>query len=173
MESRTLLSGTPNIDVFAVPTFSSNPTEIVKGPDGDLWFSESSGQIGRISPQGQVVEFPLPVTAAGSLPNITGLAAGSDGAVWALDVANAQVDRIGHDGQVRSFAVPGVTPPSGGGTAGNVNPLPTSLSGQIVDGPDGNLWFSLVSPAAGPPPPGSTTMSTVSFRQACKFCIFP
>ena len=39
---------------FAIPTLASNPTAITAGPDGALWFVESStGWIGRITTSGE------------------------------------------------------------------------------------------------------------------------
>ncbi len=152
LEGRTLLSGSTGVDLFAVPTISSGPGQIVDGPDGNLWFTEMSGKVGRITPQGQVAEFPLPTPVGGSLPTIAGLAAGSDGAMWALDVANAQVDRIGLDGQVQSFAIPGA-PASGGGLTfpGVINTSP------IAQGEGSSPAPTATSGSASPrPPPPST-----------------
>jgi hypothetical protein len=65
LEGRTLLTASPRIDQFAVPTSSSLGNLIVDGPDGDLWFSEGSSlggspdTIDRITPQGQVTEIQL------------------------------------------------------------------------------------------------------------------
>ena len=40
------------ITEFPIPTISSFPTGITAGPDGNLWFTESSGdKIGRITTQ--------------------------------------------------------------------------------------------------------------------------
>ena len=143
LEGRALLSGSPRIDTFAVPTITAEPGLIVDGPDGDLWFTEDSGKIGRVTTQGQVTEFPLPTPANGSTPDLTSLTAGPDGAIWALDGVNGQVDRITDDGQVEIFAIPG-------GSA--------FTNGSIVSGTDGNLWFSVTTPSS--PGPSSGTDST-------------
>ncbi len=43
-------SGPPSITVFPVPTMSSHPNGITAGPDGNLWFTDSSGNtVGRVS----------------------------------------------------------------------------------------------------------------------------
>src|SRR5262249_20087021 len=50
---------------FQTPTGQSNPTVITAGPDGNLWFTETSAnKIGRITPGGMITKFPLP-TAVG------------------------------------------------------------------------------------------------------------
>jgi virginiamycin B lyase len=52
------------ITIFPLPLSqarSSGAQRIVKGPDGDMWFTESSANnIGRITKGGVVTEFPLP-----------------------------------------------------------------------------------------------------------------
>src|SRR5260370_1150459 len=48
-----------------------SPGGITAGPDGALWFTELNGnRIGRITPAGQLREFPLP-TAMSGLYSIT------------------------------------------------------------------------------------------------------
>ena len=59
-------------------------TDITRGPDGNFWFAEYANQaIGRITPQGKVLEIPLPIDAAlgpfGFPPAIT---VGPDGNLW-------------------------------------------------------------------------------------------
>jgi hypothetical protein len=57
----------------------SFPGDIKVGFDGNLWFSESeTNKIGRITPSGQITEFPIPT------PNSSpqGLTRGPDGNVW-------------------------------------------------------------------------------------------
>jgi virginiamycin B lyase len=129
LEGRTLLAASPRVDLFALPTIAAYPDQIVDGSDGDLWFNERSGAIGRISTQGQVVEFPLPDPIGGVAPEIGGLTAGPDGAIWAIDEANAQIDRIAPDGQIETFAIPGATGATGSGDFIG--------SGSIALGPDG------------------------------------
>src|SRR6266566_3707810 len=63
---------------FAVPTAGSSPAGITVGPDGDLWFAEAAGKIGRITPAGSITEFAIPT--ANSEP--FGITAGPDGNLW-------------------------------------------------------------------------------------------
>src|SRR5229473_1835782 len=73
-----------NVTEFPVPTASSNPFGITTGPDGALWFTESSpvgssgNNIGRITTADVITEFPIPTP--GSRPQ--GITAGPDGALW-------------------------------------------------------------------------------------------
>jgi virginiamycin B lyase len=61
---------------YPVPTTGSEPTRIIRGPDGNLWFTEGFGnRIAQITPSGQMTEFPL------ANPPL-GLTLGSDGNLW-------------------------------------------------------------------------------------------
>jgi len=35
------------------------PSFIASGPDGNLWFTEPTGKIGRLTPAGALTEFPV------------------------------------------------------------------------------------------------------------------
>ncbi len=65
--------------------------DIAAGPDGDLWFTEFSGNaIGRITPAGVITEFAIPTAGSGPI----GIAAGPDGNVWFAESEGAQVGRF-------------------------------------------------------------------------------
>ena len=107
---------------FSIPTAHSGLYQIAAGPDGNLWFTESTAdQIGRITPTGQLTEFSVP-TADGA-PE--GIAAGSDGSLWFTET-NTGIGRITPTGQITEYAIP----------SADGNP------GEIVAGPDDNLWFT-------------------------------
>jgi virginiamycin B lyase len=56
------------ISEFPLPNANSQPWEITAGPDGNVWFTECSGnRIGRIAPDGVISEFSVPTPA--SQPN--------------------------------------------------------------------------------------------------------
>ena len=111
-------------------------TDIVAGPDGNLWFAISrrggihlggggnpgpvTSKIARITPGGAVTEFAAGIVQ-GSDPS---LGAGPDGNVW-FTGADGRVGRITPAGQVNGFTV---APHFGVGNG-------------IVTGPDGSLWF--------------------------------
>jgi streptogramin lyase len=121
LEARTVLS----VAEFAVPTANSEPNNIVAGPDGNLWFAEDRGKIGRMTTDGVVTgEFTVP-----GAPDVTdGITVGPDGNLWFLSYTgdNANVGRITPTGSITEFPIPG------GGQPQN-----------IASGPDGNLWFSM------------------------------
>ncbi|MGN6816330.1 MAG: Vgb family protein [Solirubrobacterales bacterium] len=111
-------------------TFAAGP--IVIGGDGNVWFSGSRSTrseegsppiseaiIGRLTPAGDLSEFPLP--GQGGFP--TKLAAGPDGNVWFTEL-NDRVGLITPMGQIAEFSLPQGSRP-----------------GDIVTGPDGALWF--------------------------------
>jgi streptogramin lyase len=98
------------------------PTLITAGPDGNLWFTEEgANQIGRITPQGALKEFPIPT--AGSSPY--GITAGPDGNLWFTQHVG-KIGRITPQGAIKEFPVRTAD--------GSLN--------EITAGPDGNLWFT-------------------------------
>ena len=115
------------ITQFALPATPNNtpigPSDIITGPDGNLWFTESNtGKIGQITPQGIVTEFTIPFSGE-SRPG--GITAGPDGNLWFVE----------NGGRIGTITTAGVitqiydlTPSSG-------------LAG-ITLGPDGALWFT-------------------------------
>jgi virginiamycin B lyase len=88
-----------------------------------MWFSEHAGnRIGRITPRGEIAEFPIPTPA--SQPRA--IALGADGNIWFGMFAAGKIGRVTPSGVVTEFEIP--TPRSG----------PRALAA----GPDGNVWFS-------------------------------
>src|SRR5450759_2766897 len=106
-------------------TAGAVPEGITAGPDGNLWFTEFTGnRIGRITPLGVVTEFSAGITA-GAYPRY--ITAGSDGNLWFTEAVGDRIGRITTGGVVTEF--------SAGITAG-ASPY------GITAGPDGNLWFT-------------------------------
>ena len=85
------------ITVFPLLTSESLPFGITAGPDGNLWFTEcisnagscSYSKIGRITPNGQITEFPLPTPTKYNEPH--GITAGPDGNLWFTEEGNGQI----------------------------------------------------------------------------------
>ncbi|MGA7733821.1 MAG: hypothetical protein WCD37_21365 [Chloroflexia bacterium] len=103
------------------PTFGGLVGDITLGPDNNLWFTETSGRIGRLSTAGQFRMFALP---EGSNP--WRLATGPDGNLWFT--GDNSIGRFTLAGDVTIFPLPGVR----GGFD----------SWDITRGGDGNLWFT-------------------------------
>jgi virginiamycin B lyase len=115
------------IDEFSIPTAASKPQCIATGPDGNLWFIENSAnQIGRITPQGAITEFPVPGTGATEHLSLQCIAAGADGNLW-FTASGPSSGRIGKI--------------STGGAATLVSGTIPRVLYAITGGPDGNLWF--------------------------------
>jgi virginiamycin B lyase len=160
---------------YASPEPGANA--ISPGPDGAMWFTLfGRPSIGRITPSGNINQFPLRLTGS----NFDGITAGPDGALWftsyTLSASGKQasagvIGRITTAGDVRTYPLPPnagpgsiTTGPDGalwfaeefGGHIGRITtsgavtlfPLPSSTLGaaSITSGPDGALWF-IESPA--------------------------
>ena len=117
----------PVVTTFPVNTASSAPIGITAGPDGNLWFTEYSGNnIAKITPTGGVTEYSLPV--ANTEP--VDITSGPDGNLYFTGYGNACacIGRISTSGQIATFPVP----------QGSCQPYPTG----ITTGPDGDVWFT-------------------------------
>src|ERR1700736_1634641 len=98
-------------------------TEITVGPDSNLWFTEqNANQIGRITPDGTITEFPL--VGPNNYP--TSIITGPDKNIWFTEVGTGKIAKMTTAGLVTSWLIP--TRHSG----------PSS----IAVGPDGNIWFT-------------------------------
>jgi virginiamycin B lyase len=110
----------------------AGPYSIAPGPDGALWFTEATGgRIGRITTSGKVTEYSNGITPS---EEPVGIAAGPDGALWfteyesydSYQIRESKIGRITTNGKISEY--------SKGLSAG-------SGPGDIVAGPDGNMWF--------------------------------
>ncbi|HSR85908.1 MAG TPA: PHB depolymerase family esterase [Streptosporangiaceae bacterium] len=75
------------LSVFGIGDPFGGLSDIARGPDGAMWFSEQNGVIGRVADNGQVTELALPLP--GSNPD--GIAAGRARTVW---VAATGIDAV-------------------------------------------------------------------------------
>lgn len=117
-----LASPTPTFTTFTTPTAASDPDQIVAGPDGNVWFTENTGNaIGRVTSAGTITEFPLPTANAQAV----GITLGPDGNLWFTESNTDKVGRITPAGVVTEFPLPAGAGPEG-----------------IVTGADGNLWVA-------------------------------
>ena len=111
-------SAAGDITMFPLPP-NAQPNAVAGGPDGNVWFTDQSGKVGKITPAGTVTQFAVP-TPFGAPFDIT---AGPDGNIWFTEIFGERVGRVTPDGTVTEFRVGG---------------QPTG----ITVGPDGNLWFA-------------------------------
>jgi streptogramin lyase len=122
LEGRWLPS---TITEFPLPPGFGTATAITGGPDGNLWFTQNRA-IGRITPAGQVTEFPTPTFDAADIT------AGPDGNLWFTQgfltfSGDPVIGRITPAGQVTSFALPDEF----------------AQPDRITAGPDGNVWMTV------------------------------
>ncbi len=122
---------------------AGGPAHITTGPDGNLWFTEGAGRIGRITPRGAVTEF-----AAGISPDSEphGITLGPDGNLWFTEYTGDRIGRITPSGKVTEF-------PTG-------IPGPSDLN-DIAAGADGNLWFTARTGLGRITPGGAVTEFSV------------
>jgi virginiamycin B lyase len=125
------------ITEYPLPAGDGPPSSLTVGPDGDLWFIEESsagsGAIGRITPAGDITEFPL---QRSNFIGISGLTVGPNGNLWFGLIGNSGapggIGRITPGGAITEFSVSN-----------------SPLSGPLTVGPDDNLWFIESTPDEG------------------------
>jgi len=111
------------------------PGGIATGPDGNLWFTVSGGtldgtRIVRMTPMGSIREFTVPRSGLRVLSvGLTGITAGPDGNIWAVDSEESLVVRFTLDGAATWFS-PGLRPTA------------ESAPSALTLGPDKKLWFA-------------------------------
>src|SRR5207247_480477 len=100
------------------------------GPDGNLWFTENIGKVGRLIPSsgGAATINDFSVPAGNSQP--AEITTGPDGNLWFTESSGNQIGRIILSG----LATPTI----------NEFTVPTNNSSPagITAGSDGNLWFT-------------------------------
>jgi RHS repeat-associated protein len=130
----TKVTGTPSaldsvwpgheLGAFSIPTGTAQPADIVSGPGGNLWFTESAaGKIAKITPAGVVTEYAIGVSGASP----QGLAVGADGNVWFADKGADAIGKVTPSGTVTEYAI---TADSG------ASPM------SIAQGPSGTMRFT-------------------------------
>ncbi|MFO0954555.1 MAG: hypothetical protein U0835_26015 [Isosphaeraceae bacterium] len=98
------------------------------GPDGNIWYVNGS-KLGKMTPTGDVTEYPVPTPADGSAVDLSNaqLTSAADGNLWFIGLGG--VARITPWGDVKAYPTRSASV--------------TSLSTAV----DGNLWLSFLPPA--------------------------
>lgn len=113
---------TPQLEFFETPSRGSWPGFIVSGPQNAVWFTEEfTGNIGRVTMDGQVTEFPV------NGQEVEGITAGPDGNLWFTQPGANAIGRMTPQGEVTIFTIPG---------------SPNASPRNIASGSDGNLWYT-------------------------------
>jgi virginiamycin B lyase len=119
---------------------------ITAARDGDIWFTEpSSSQIGLITPNGAITQFPIPT--AHSEP--ADLALGAEGDIWFTEYKANKIGRLDPSGAISEFPVPlpAAKEPEEGPIGLPSLPPPANAAKMIGPsgialGSEGNLWFT-------------------------------
>jgi len=139
-ESRYIAAFSPTSDtVVARYDEGEGIGQLISGPDASIWFVQNlygsapnslSSVVGEISMSGTITDYPLP--AGDGL--LTGIAQDSSGNVWFTTASSDANDQTGYIGYIAP------------GGAVTQYPMPaiyqsTDSNGDLVAGPDGNMWF--------------------------------
>ena len=175
-----------------LPDAAANAADVIAGPDGNAWFVENSedatiNAVGRVTPAGQLSEFPLPPVSVAGLPapaSPTAIAAGGGNTLWVA--VQGGIDQLSSAGAVlqtialgtsegdEQLAVAGdgsvwvsgngtLTHVSAGGAISPIGLPQQTEPGAIATGPDGQVYFmaglySGVWRASGPGAPLATQL---------------
>lgn len=119
------------VSEYSTSQSQARPTQIVKGADGNMWFTErassATAKICKVTTSGTVG------TVTGYTTGLTGtqpygICAGSDGNVWFTEYGGGTGTYIGFidtSGNIKDFTVPNAVGPTG-----------------ITQGPDNAIWVS-------------------------------
>jgi streptogramin lyase len=113
-----------DINQFPIPQ-SSGIGGITTGPDGALWFTETTfssdpDEVGRITTAGAIAQYPIPGCEC---PGPLGITTGPNANLWFAQGPN--IGQITTAGAATEYQVPNAIDTDG-----------------ITTGPDGNLWFT-------------------------------
>jgi virginiamycin B lyase len=122
-------SATGATQIIPVPTSAAGLGRIVASPDGSLWFVErDANKVGKISPNGQVTEFPFPAEFPGTT-TLKDLDVAPDGSVWVVYESGRKV---------RHMTASGATIADGG-----LSPSGYPYGEQVRVAPDGTAWITM------------------------------
>jgi virginiamycin B lyase len=125
------LAPAPQVVEYTLPTANSTPIDLVKGPDGAIWFTEQYGpRIGRVTTSGAFTEYKVLGSAQNpSYAQPWAIAVGADGNIWFTDLAtfDEAIDSITPTGTITRHSVK--------------IPYNNRSLYKMVSGPDNNLWL--------------------------------
>ena len=107
---------------YTIPTAHAGASSLTVGPDGNLWFVEqTANQIGKITPDGTITEYPIPnsLVDAGfpsgpldAVASPTDIVAGADGALYFTESSTQKIGRITTNGAITTIDANGFQPQS-------------------------------------------------------------
>ena len=116
----------PRITEYPVPATQPSLNRITTGPDGNLWFTEGAGAIGRMTPNGTFTQFETPSFIAGKSSNPLDITTGPDGNLWYTDFYG-RIGKITTSGAITEYQIG--------------SPTNQVFFFGITAGPDGAMWF--------------------------------
>ena len=123
--NRFSLGATPAFETAVGTAAGSGPDGVTADGAGNIWVTLwSSGKVARFAATqngGGAVEL---TPSGGALVNPFGIVAGADGRMYVAGKGSANVARVTHDGAFQFY------------------PLPDSEPFHIINGSDGDLWFT-------------------------------
>lgn len=134
-----------NMEEYPIPTKNSRPIAIALGPDNNMWFSEEAGRkVARISASGEITEFDVPVTQENML--LAGLAFDDQGNLWTHGYVDPNEPQPSGDDCIIRIHRDIVDAQGGDMSSIQVDlyrvPTRNTIMHRIVQGPDGNIWFT-------------------------------
>jgi streptogramin lyase len=157
--SKPIALAAPTLTEYPIPS-GDTYTQVIKGPDNNLWFTDEFNTVARRTSDGTITEFNVP-----SAP--LGITVGSDNNIWVFQFNRQQFSVMDTNGNVlntisSSYHAEGITTgpdgniwgadpianaivrttPSGTETAFTTGLTANSQPFFITTGPDGNLWFT-------------------------------
>jgi streptogramin lyase len=114
---------------YEIPSTSSGPDwvgpTIVLGPDDNIWYTDTytNDLVGRLTPDGQITEFPVPGDALGPW-GAAQIINGPDGNLWFEATGASYIGSITLAGVIQLF------------------PVPDPAVRGLTSGPDGNFWMT-------------------------------
>jgi sugar lactone lactonase YvrE len=122
---RLSLAATPIVEASVATSAGSGPDGVTADGAGNIWITEwISGKVARFPADqngGSAVEFGPP---GGGLANPFGIVAGADGRMYVAGKGSANIARVTPDGVFALYS------------------LPDSEPFNIINGTDGDLWFT-------------------------------
>jgi streptogramin lyase len=109
----------------AGPYDGSNDIGITRGPDGNMWFTDGGGAVGKVSMGGIVTKYPMP--SPNNVPEF--IVTGPSSTLW-FNEYEGHIGRVTTSGVISEFLIP----------------IPGELTQGITRGPDGDFWFSEEQP---------------------------
>ncbi|KRC66494.1 hypothetical protein ASE12_18000 [Aeromicrobium sp. Root236] len=114
------------------------PGSLVTGSDGNMWFIEAAGWVGRITPAGQITDYPVPADPDPDRPlSLTHITPAPDGSLWFTDYWSGRIGRVTTAGQVSILHTLSITIPYDGQMPPQTIQVPVK---SPIFATDGKLW---------------------------------